>query len=280
MWPRWTRAGRSPPADLDRHPGDRHAEARRDRARGAQPVHNAGALCAKSQTSTYLSVIAPGQRLAFPDPFQSRACPGMSVMHVAPVRPGAGVPSAPLPDRLFGTGGPAPPHYSCHGAGSPFRCRSRCIPQVAASSPACRLDLAAAPRVRSNFLSQVIGTRRVATARTLSMPVWGFGAMIRRSGYRFFADGADRHKRWAREPPGSRPRSVTGIAKSRCGASYGCYGRRTPSRPFGSWLMPAVNQSASVPPVVAVPGSRPHRPGSANGLPVEVPRTWPVTWCA
>src|SRR5712664_1206062 len=43
------------------------------------------------------------------------------------------------------------------------------IPQVAASSPACRLDLAAAPRVRSNSLSQVIGTRRVATARTLSM---------------------------------------------------------------------------------------------------------------
>jgi len=55
-------------------------------------VHNAGALCAKPQTSTYLSVIAPGQRLAFPDPFQSRARPGMSVMHVAPVKPGAGVP--------------------------------------------------------------------------------------------------------------------------------------------------------------------------------------------
>ena len=55
-------------------------------------VHDAGALCAKPQTSTYLSVIAPGQRLAFPDPFQSRACPGMSVMQVAPVKPGAGVP--------------------------------------------------------------------------------------------------------------------------------------------------------------------------------------------
>jgi len=55
-------------------------------------VHNAGALCARPQTSTYLSVIAPDQRLAFPDPFQSRACPGMSVMHVDPVKPGAGVP--------------------------------------------------------------------------------------------------------------------------------------------------------------------------------------------
>jgi len=55
-------------------------------------VHDAGALCSKPQTSTYLSVIAPGQRLAFPDPFQSRACPGVSVMQVAPVKPGVGVP--------------------------------------------------------------------------------------------------------------------------------------------------------------------------------------------
>ena len=55
-------------------------------------VHDAGALCAKPQTSTYLNVIAPGQRLAFPDPFQSRACPGVSVMQVAPVKPGVGVP--------------------------------------------------------------------------------------------------------------------------------------------------------------------------------------------
>ena len=58
--------------------------------------------------------------------------------------------------------------------------------------------------VLGNFLSQVIGTRRVATARTLSMLVQGFGAMIRRSGYRFIAYGADRHKRWAgnRQVPG------------------------------------------------------------------------------
>jgi hypothetical protein len=55
-------------------------------------VHDAGALCAKPQTSTYLSVIAPGQRTAFPDPYQSLACPGKSVMHVNPVRPGTGVP--------------------------------------------------------------------------------------------------------------------------------------------------------------------------------------------
>ena len=55
-------------------------------------VHNAGALCAKPQTSTYLNVIAPGQRTAFPDPYPSRACPGKSVMGVGPVRPGVGVP--------------------------------------------------------------------------------------------------------------------------------------------------------------------------------------------
>jgi hypothetical protein len=55
-------------------------------------VHDAGALCSKPQTSTYLNVIAPGQRTAFPDPFQSRACPGVSVMQVAPVKPGVGVP--------------------------------------------------------------------------------------------------------------------------------------------------------------------------------------------
>jgi hypothetical protein len=57
-------------------------------------VRNAGTLCAKPQTSTCLSVIAPGQRLAFPDSFQSRACPGRSVMQVAPVRPGVGLPIA------------------------------------------------------------------------------------------------------------------------------------------------------------------------------------------
>ena len=55
-------------------------------------VHNAGALCATPQTSTYLNVIAPGQRTAYPDPLQSRACPGKSVMHVNTVRPGTGVP--------------------------------------------------------------------------------------------------------------------------------------------------------------------------------------------
>lgn len=55
-------------------------------------VRNAGALCAKPLIATSLSVIAPGQRLAFPDPYQSRACPGKSVMGVGPVRPGVGVP--------------------------------------------------------------------------------------------------------------------------------------------------------------------------------------------
>ncbi len=55
-------------------------------------VHDAGAICSKPQTSTYLNVIAPGLRTAWPDPFQSFACPGKSVMQVNPVKPGVGVP--------------------------------------------------------------------------------------------------------------------------------------------------------------------------------------------
>jgi Protein of unknown function (DUF4232) len=55
-------------------------------------VHDAGAICAKPRTSTYLSVIAPGLRTAWPDPFRSLACPGKSVMQVSPVKPGVGVP--------------------------------------------------------------------------------------------------------------------------------------------------------------------------------------------
>jgi len=51
------------------------------------------------------------------------------------------------------------------------------------------------------------------------------------------------------------------------------YGRSTPRRPSCSWLIPEVNQSASVPPFAAVPGSRPHRPGSVNGLPVDLSTT-------
>jgi hypothetical protein len=60
-------------------------------------VHNAGALCSTPQTSTYLNVIAPGQRLAFPDPFQSRACPGKSVPPVLTT-------GAEAMDRLFKVG--------------------------------------------------------------------------------------------------------------------------------------------------------------------------------
>jgi hypothetical protein len=167
-------------------------------------VHNAGALCAQAPDLDVPERHRPGPAArvsgSVPVARLSRhvgdaRCPGQARRRRAVL-------------HLFLTAFSAPaallPHYSCHGAGSPFRCRSRCILQVAASSPACRLDLAAAPRVRSNFLSQVIGTRRVATARTLSMLVWGFGAMIRRSGYRFIAYGADRHKRWAgnRQVPG------------------------------------------------------------------------------
>ena len=82
-WPRWTRAGRSgqpvwtgTPAAVTLKPGAT--------AHAVLTVHDAGALCAKPQTSTYLNVIAPGQRTAFPDPYQSRACPGKSVMHISP----------------------------------------------------------------------------------------------------------------------------------------------------------------------------------------------------
>jgi len=55
-------------------------------------VHDAGAICSKPKTSTYLNVIAPGLRTAWPDPFQSFACPGKSVMQVNSVKPGVGVP--------------------------------------------------------------------------------------------------------------------------------------------------------------------------------------------
>ncbi len=55
-------------------------------------VHDAGAICASPQPATSLNVIAPGLTTAWPDPFQSSACPGKSVMDVAPVRAGTGVP--------------------------------------------------------------------------------------------------------------------------------------------------------------------------------------------
>jgi hypothetical protein len=85
-------------------------------------------------------------------------------------------------------------------------------------------------------------------------------------------------RRGAGNPAVPGPSLVTGLVRDRRRMRLaGCYGRSTPSRPSCSWLMPAVNQSASVPPVVAVPGSRPHRPGSVNGLPVDRTRTWPVT---
>jgi len=50
------------------------------------------AICIKPQTSTYLRVIAPGLKTAWPDPFTSLACPGKSVMRVDPVKNGVGVP--------------------------------------------------------------------------------------------------------------------------------------------------------------------------------------------
>jgi Protein of unknown function (DUF4232) len=55
-------------------------------------VTDAGAICSKPRTATYLNVIAPGLKTAWPDPFQSLACPGKSVMRVNPVKTGVGVP--------------------------------------------------------------------------------------------------------------------------------------------------------------------------------------------
>src|SRR5260370_3678965 len=44
-------------------------------------VHNAGALCSKPNTSTNLTVIAPGQRPAFPHPFRAPPRPRIPAMH-------------------------------------------------------------------------------------------------------------------------------------------------------------------------------------------------------
>jgi len=55
-------------------------------------VTDAGILCSGPRPSDSLSVIAPGLKTAWPDPFQSSACPGKSVMLVGPVRAGVGVP--------------------------------------------------------------------------------------------------------------------------------------------------------------------------------------------
>jgi hypothetical protein len=55
-------------------------------------VTDAGILCSRPRPSDSLSVIAPGLKTAWPDPFQSTACPGKSVMLVGPVRAGVGVP--------------------------------------------------------------------------------------------------------------------------------------------------------------------------------------------
>ena len=55
-------------------------------------VTDAGILCSGPRPSDSLSVIAPGLKTAWPDPFQSSACAGKSVMLVGPVRAGVGVP--------------------------------------------------------------------------------------------------------------------------------------------------------------------------------------------
>ena len=55
-------------------------------------VTDAGAICTNPQPTTYLSVIAPGLTTSWPDPYQSSACPGKSVMQVSPVETGVGVP--------------------------------------------------------------------------------------------------------------------------------------------------------------------------------------------
>ena len=98
------------------------------------------------------------------------------------------------------------------------------------------------------------------------MLVQGFGAMIRRSGYRFIADGADRHKRWAgnRQVPG--PPLSDRYRKKPVWCVVRVLRAQDARQAVRLVVDAAVNQSESVPPVVAVPGSRPNRPSSANGL--------------
>ncbi len=52
-------------------------------------------------------------------------------------------------------------------------------------------------------------------------------------------------------------------------------GRISPTNPCDSSSGPALNQTARVPPVAAVPGSSPHSPSIAIGLPAAV-RSWPM----
>jgi hypothetical protein len=97
------------------------------------------------------------------------------------------------------------------------------------------------------------------------MLVWGFGAMIRRSGYRFIADGADRHERYRKKPVWCVLRVLraqdarqavrlvvdAGGEPERVGAA-GCRGT----------------------------GQQAQQAQLGERLAVEVPRAWPVTWCA
>ena len=112
------------------------------------------------------------------------------------------------------------------------------------------------------------------------MLVQGFGAMIRRSGYRFIADGADRHKRWAGN------RQVPGPPLS----------DRYRKKPV--WCVVRVLRAQDARQAVRLvvdAGGEPERVGAAGcrgtgqqaararlgeRLAVEVPRAWPVTWCA
>jgi hypothetical protein len=112
------------------------------------------------------------------------------------------------------------------------------------------------------------------------MLVWGFGAMIRRSGYRFIADGADRHKRWG---PGT----------ARFPAPLSDRYRKKPV-----WCVVRVLRAQDARQAVRLvvdAGGEPERVGAAGcrgtgqqaqqaqlgeRLAVEVPRAWPVTWCA
>jgi hypothetical protein len=82
---------------------------------------------------------------------------------------------------------------------------------------------------------------------------------------------------WGPGPPGSRPPLSHRYRKKPVWCVVRVLRRGTRSRPFCSWLMPAVYLSASVPPVVAVPGSRPYGPGSASRPPGLSPgtRRWP-----
>jgi hypothetical protein len=108
------------------------------------------------------------------------------------------------------------------------------------------------------------------------MLVSGFGATIRRSGYRFIADGADRHKRWG---PGTA-RFPAPLSHRYRKKPVWCVVRVLRAQ-YAQQAVLLVVDAGGEPEHVGAAGCRDtgQRARLANSLPVEVSRTWPVTWC-